>query len=64
MDASNTRQVYYVEGKAVELWENPDFEFGWSEDDLNAAAIGQRWVSLFNMLVISYALRQGESGFE
>jgi hypothetical protein len=61
MNASCESQVYFVGGKAVELWENASQPFGWSDDDLDGYAQYGRWELLFNALVLAYALERATS---
>lgn len=61
MNPTCERQVYFVSGKAVELWENDLQPFGWSEDDLDGYAAHGRWELLFNALVLAYALERSSS---
>ena len=58
MNTTCERQVYFVSGKAVELWENSNQPFGWSDEDLDGYAQHGRWELLFNALVLSYALER------
>jgi hypothetical protein len=58
MNASCESQVYFVAGKAVELWENNSQPFGWSDDDLDGYAQYGQWELLFNALVLSHALER------
>lgn len=50
------RRVFYVSGQAVELWEDAQQPFGWTEDDLDGYARGGRWDLLFNALVLAASL--------
>ena len=61
MNATCEQQVYFVSGKAVELWENALQPFGWSEDDLDGYAQHGRWDLLFNALVLAYSLERTSS---
>ncbi|MBM4242321.1 MAG: hypothetical protein FJ148_00675 [Deltaproteobacteria bacterium] len=56
MSTTSARQVYFVSGKAVELWENARQPFGWSEEDLDGYAKLGRWDLLFNALVLAHVL--------
>ena len=47
------RRHYCVSGQTLELWEDPDVPFGWSEEDVSAYASSEKWESLFNALVLS-----------
>lgn len=58
MNATCDRQVYFVSGKAVELWENASQPFGWSDDELDGYAQHGCWELLFNALVLAYALER------
>ena len=50
------RKFYYVSGQPVELWENADIPFGWSEDELTQYADTENWECLFNALVLAATL--------
>lgn len=58
MNTTCEKQVYFVSGKAVELWENASRPFGWSDEDLDGYAQHGCWDLLFNALVLSYALER------
>ena len=55
-EEQDDRRYYYVGGQAVELWENPDIPFGWSNDHMESYAGDGDWESLFNALVIASLL--------
>jgi hypothetical protein len=50
------RKYYYVSGEPVELWENADTPFGWSEDELAQYADSENWEHLFNALILAATL--------
>lgn len=54
--AHKDRKFYYVSGEPVELWENAEIPFGWSEEELEEYASSGDWESLFNALVLSATL--------
>jgi hypothetical protein len=54
--ARKDRKFYYVSGQPVELWENSEIPFGWSEEELEEYASSGDWESLFNALVLSATL--------
>lgn len=54
------RRCYYVAGQPLELWENADSPFGWSDGDLQRYATGERWDLLFNALVLATLLESDE----
>lgn len=53
---SEERRLLYVGGEQMELWENAEVEFGWTEDELSGYASDGRWELLFNGLVLSAQL--------
>ena len=55
-EAAAERRWYYVAGEPLELWENADSPFGWSDGDLERYATGERWDLLFNALVLATLL--------
>jgi hypothetical protein len=54
--APKDRKFYYVSGQPVELWENTETPFGWSDEELEKYAASGDWESLFNALVLSGTL--------
>lgn len=59
-EGSEDRKFYYVSGQPVELWENAEIPFGWSEDQLEEYATSGDWESLFNALVLSATLEHSQ----
>ncbi len=59
--AGKERKFYYVSGQPVELWENADKPFGWSEEELAEYADSEEWENLFNALVFSATLENNEN---
>jgi hypothetical protein len=53
---SEERKYYFVSGQPVELWENSEVPFGWSEDELAQYADTESWESLFNALILAATL--------
>jgi hypothetical protein len=49
----NSHQRFFVAGRAVELWEDPEFPFGLAFDDLEAYCLESRWELLFNAIVLA-----------
>jgi len=56
MDLATGCRRFYVAGQAVELWENPEGPFGWTQDDIETYAADGSWELLFNALVLSTSL--------
>jgi hypothetical protein len=56
MKGLGTRRII-VDGKALELWENPDACFECTPDALRRYVRYGAWVTLFNALTLESALR-------
>ncbi|MDA1335082.1 MAG: hypothetical protein O2794_03675 [bacterium] len=54
------RQIYHLEGEEVELWEDPNFPFGWGLSEMSEYATKHKWVLLFNAMVLDGLLDQQE----
>ena len=50
METWTTPRGLYVAGQRVEVWENPDFPFRCSDEQLESWADNDRWDLLFNAL--------------
>ena len=56
MNGLGTRRII-VDGKALELWENPDASFDCTPGALRRYVRNGAWVTLFNALTLGSALR-------
>jgi hypothetical protein len=54
--ALEERRRLYVGGEQMELWENAEVAFGWTEDELSGYASNGNWELLFNGLVLASQL--------
>jgi len=60
----NERCTVYACGQKFELWENPEFSFPASEKDLAERSSPERWVLLFNMMVLNSDYFSFQEGLE
>lgn len=49
-------------GTPVEVWENPDHPFTGTTADLHRYAARGDWVTLFNAMILTYAVIRAERG--
>ena len=61
MDFAKGRHQLFVGGQLVEVWENPDFPFRCSSEDIESYAESGHWVLLFNALMLSSQLRDSDA---
>lgn len=52
METFPEKRRMFVAGELVELWENPDFAFPTSENDLEECVESERWVLVFNAMML------------
>jgi hypothetical protein len=50
--AAVTAHRFYVDGEAIEYWENPDLPFRCTPEELTAYAAAGSWDLLFNALTL------------
>ena len=62
IDFAGGRHQLFVGGQLVEVWENPDFPFRCSSEDIEKYAESGHWVLLFNALMLSSQLRESDAG--
>ena len=61
IDFAKGRHQLFVGGQLVEVWENPDFPFRCSSEDIENYAESGHWVLLFNALMLSSQLRDSDA---
>jgi len=61
IDFATGRHQLFVGGQLVEVWENPDFPFRCSSEDIEKYAESGYWVLLFNALMLSSQLRDSDA---
>jgi len=54
MKKVETRPMFFLNGRPVELWENPEFTFDWTREGIEAYAENYNWVALFNVCLLVY----------
>jgi hypothetical protein len=52
MSVDIDRSRIFINGKRVEVWENPDVRFGCTEADLDSYISRGAWVLLFNAVTL------------
>lgn len=57
--SSDPRQTL-APGRPVEVWENPDHPFAGTTADLHRYAAEGDWVTLFNAMILTYAVLRAE----
>jgi hypothetical protein len=62
LDHETGRHRLFVGGQLVEVWENPDFPFRCTSDDIEKYAESGHWVLLFNAMMLASQLRQSDAG--
>jgi hypothetical protein len=60
-DAAPRRRLL-LQGQLVEVWEDPQLAFGWSEDHLEGYIDQGAWVALFNAVMLRAAVPQPALG--
>jgi hypothetical protein len=61
LDTETGRHRLFVGGQLVEVWENPDFPFRCSSEDIEKYAESGHWVLLFNALSLASQLRDSDA---
>lgn len=59
-DLPSGRHRLFVGGQLVEVWENPDFPFRVSSEDIETYAAAGHWILLFNAMTLASQLRQAD----
>lgn len=54
------RHRLFVGGQLVEVWENPEFPFRCTSEDIETYAAAGRWILLFNAMTLASHLRQSD----
>jgi len=61
MNAAASTRVFMA-GRVVEIWENPEAPFGWTDDHLRVYAQRGAWALLFNALLLASPQPRETSG--
>ena len=62
MRANNARRRLLLGASLVEVWEDPQVAFGWSDGHLEGYMDREAWVSLFNAVVLRAVVPQPAQG--
>ena len=62
MRANNVRRRLLLGASMVEVWEDPQVAFGWSDGHLEGYMDREAWVSLFNAVVLRAVVPQPAQG--
>ncbi len=55
------RKKFFVEGRQVDFWEDPNIPFAWNRDDLEEYAMREEWVKLFNAIMLASQPQHSEA---
>jgi len=62
MRATNARRRLLLGASMVEVWEDPQVTFGWTDRHLEGYMDREAWVSLFNAVVLRAVVPQPAQG--
>jgi hypothetical protein len=62
LESESGRHRLFVGGQLVEVWENPDFPFRCTSEDIERYAESGHWILLFNAMMLASKLRESDAG--